>query len=1042
MILTKDKTTSINLDFEIELKIKSRRLDQLLLIVPTNRKLRALKKEIISISPGGTTGKLNLETIGTFSQSMLFLDSLSRGKVLSEAAATILLKQSFLSLDLKYFSNYKNDIPSGTLERIKNVISEYKKHGITPAILRDEAKKLTGSEKKKALDISDIYEEYLSKCLQLSVKEIGDVYAELNTLMAERFEEKFRQLYPTVDLIIINGFDELTSPEISIINSISNITSARAFISFDYYAYNPLMFSHLDKCYANLKKNGFTEIKDLTPSFKNKFQSLVREKLFLNRKKNIVNDFKEKIEKLTAPNREKEIEIIAKEIKDLITEEKVEPNKICLVFNLISKYSPLIRDVFPVYGIPFNLTDRISLSESSPVVSFLNFLEIQENDFYYKNILRALSGGFIKISDINLSNLHRAAVNLKIISGFENWTRTLENALKKYNEYDDENEQLNFNKKLYKNALKDLKEINKYLSPFKQRMRPKEFLKEFLDLIYLLNLPGRLINSSSETKEENIKSITTLIDTVTEIIELLEKENKDGKKYSLKYYLNIIRTAVASSRFNIKEKPNFGVQITTMNEIRGLKFDYLFIAGLCDGDFPTRYMPEIFFSGSFTKNDINHQTEERYHFYQSLCAWDKKLYLSYPIKEEKKELVESNFLTEFSNLFETSRINYSDFENKIYSKEEYFYNAGKNFDFNINQIIQEKFNLNIEAAININNLRTETSENSEYAGYIYDKISPSAKQQLEELSSKPFSITKLESYALCPYQYFAQRVLKLKPMEEPSEEIEALEMGSLMHEILYEFYTKLREKNIILQNSSDKDFAAAFKIIFDTAKQKLEQNLFDSPLTFYEKEKILGIDGKPENSILYRFLELERESVDGYLPEFFEFDFGSITNEDEKVNIQIDEVNVIGKIDRIDIDRKRKQFKVTDYKIGGKTPDKEFLNQGLSLQLPLYLYAAKELIKVQLKEDFSPGAAEIYSLKFSKKDFKKNLMRRSGKRKISNDDLIQENEELIEICLSAIKKYVKQISEGKFHLSQLKEREDKVCRFCSFKPICRIQEMQ
>ena len=50
-----------------------------------------------------------------------------------------------------------------------------------------------------------------------------------------------------------------------------------------------------------------------------------------------------------------------------------------------------------------------------------------------------------------------------------------------------------------------------------------------------------------------------------------------------------------------------------MNEIRGLNFDYLFISGLCDGDFPTRYSPEIFFSGAYVKSEIYHQTEERYH---------------------------------------------------------------------------------------------------------------------------------------------------------------------------------------------------------------------------------------------------------------------------------------------------------------------------------------------------------------------------------------------------------------------------------------------
>ncbi len=70
----------IDLDFIIDEKIKSKRLNELLLIVPTNRKNRSLKKDLISLSPNQTTGKLNLETIGTYSTNLLFSDSKSSQK--------------------------------------------------------------------------------------------------------------------------------------------------------------------------------------------------------------------------------------------------------------------------------------------------------------------------------------------------------------------------------------------------------------------------------------------------------------------------------------------------------------------------------------------------------------------------------------------------------------------------------------------------------------------------------------------------------------------------------------------------------------------------------------------------------------------------------------------------------------------------------------------------------------------------------------------------------------------------------------------------
>jgi len=72
MILTKNEIDSIDLDILIDEKIKAGRLEEFLLIVPTNRKIRSLKREIISLTAGQASGKINLETIGTFTGSLLF----------------------------------------------------------------------------------------------------------------------------------------------------------------------------------------------------------------------------------------------------------------------------------------------------------------------------------------------------------------------------------------------------------------------------------------------------------------------------------------------------------------------------------------------------------------------------------------------------------------------------------------------------------------------------------------------------------------------------------------------------------------------------------------------------------------------------------------------------------------------------------------------------------------------------------------------------------------------------------------------------------
>ena len=159
MILTHQNIETIDIDLLINEMIKAGDLNKLLFIVPTKRKIRYLTRELISLTPVKSASGLKIETLGSFSEKILTeID----GNILqiSEEASILLLNHSFKKTKLKYFSQYKDQIPFGTLERVKNVIDEYKRHGITPERLIEEAKKLSGGEKLKALDIAEVFDDY------------------------------------------------------------------------------------------------------------------------------------------------------------------------------------------------------------------------------------------------------------------------------------------------------------------------------------------------------------------------------------------------------------------------------------------------------------------------------------------------------------------------------------------------------------------------------------------------------------------------------------------------------------------------------------------------------------------------------------------------------------------------------------------------------------------------------------------------------------------------------------------------------------------
>ena len=1057
MILTKENINSIDVDFIVNEKIKSGKVEELLIIVPTNRKLRHLKKDIISLIPGGTTSAINIETIGTLSQRIL--ESQSNFILLSEAAESVFIRQSAIETKLQYFTNYKNEIPRGTLDKIKNVISEYKKHGITSELLKREAEKLNQSEKLKAVDIANIYELYNKKCSELKALEIGDIYSSVNNLPGNEFANLFKELFPKVEFVLVNGFDEFTQPEINIINSVSEIGNTKLHLNFDYYLYNPLVFSHLDKSYAQLEAKGFNKIDDSSTDALNDFKKEIQTGLSLNKQIEKEKKYKEKITKISAVDRVNEIELIAKEIKSLIENENVVPHKICVVFNLISSYSSLVNDIFKTYGIPVNLTDRTSLANTYPVTTIINFLEILENNYYYKNIIRALESGFIETKEIDKSLLLKTAAELKIVIGKENWINTISSQIERFqNSYYDDEVELQHKVEQYKATLESFNNLTKILEPFNKENTIPEFLELLKEFVFDLKLSERILQNSLGEEEKNIKAVTVFFETIEEIFNLLQKEYGNEEKFKLHFFISQIKTAVNWARFNVKEKPDYGVLVTSVNEIRGLQFDYLFISGLVDGDFPTRYSPEIFFSGSFAKQEHSHYVKERYHFYQSLCSWDKKLFLTTPQLEKNKELSESTFLKDFLDLFEVNLKTENDYENLIYSKEELLNFVGESGVYNfLKEYVELKDKLdlsfeNINHSIEIDKLRAaDPFAESVFNGYLNGKstneiysLNDSAKEKLNEFAERQYSISQLETYAKCPFKFFTERILKLETVEEPTEEIEALELGSLIHSVLYEFYTKIRNENIILSNCSDVVFKKAEKIIFELAEKEIEKFQFASPIAFYEREKLFGLNGERRESLLYRFLENERESDKQFTPAFFEVSFGKVHKSESddilttEVPIQIGGAKLRGKIDRVEIDSANNQFQIVDYKLSGKKITKDELYNGLALQLPVYMLAAKELLSEHFKKDFEPAGMFIYSLKYQSGDFGKKEISLARKKA---DDVIEMNQNLITVTSDFIKMYIQSISEGKFNLTQLENREAQICGYCDFKSICRINEL-
>lgn len=56
-----------------------------------------------------------------------------------------------------------------------------------------------------------------------------------------------------------------------------------------------------------------------------------------------------------------------------------------------------------------------------------------------------------------------------------------------------------------------------------------------------------------------------------------------------------------------------------------------------------------------------------------------------------------------------------------------------------------------------------------------------------------WSVSRLESYGLCPWQFFARQILRLESLEEPEDDVDAMTRGALLHDCLEAIHRRLVE---------------------------------------------------------------------------------------------------------------------------------------------------------------------------------------------------------------------------------------------------------
>lgn len=303
-----------------------------------------------------------------------------------------------------------------------------------------------------------------------------------------------------------------------------------------------------------------------------------------------------------------------------------------------------------------------------------------------------------------------------------------------------------------------------------------------------------------------------------------------------------------------------------------------------------------------------------------------------------------------------------------------------------------------------------------------------------------FSPTSLERFAVCPFQFFALKVLNLEPEEEVSPEILPKDRGTIVHAVLEKFY----------RNHLDA-FRSALSMTPKSAYEKLEgivDQLVDS--VFCEHASLIGyaspsLDAYQRRAVTtmtWQVIKMEltraRDLPDPLIPVQCEWAFGRERDAPLELAVKDDKPALIkGVVDRIDANTDASRFAIADYKTGRSvTSVRAKILGGLHLQLPLYVMAAQKL----LYPDAEPLGGVLIGVQMSEKDhgfLKKefntiNFNLRPRLATLMDDDAWHD---ALEMAREHTARYVTEIRAGRFPA-----KPNQCTETCDCKDVCRYHE--
>lgn len=611
--------------------------------------------------------------------------------------------------------------------------------------------------------------------------------------------------------------------------------------------------------------------------------------------------------------REQEIRWVLTEVKKLLTD-GVAAEKILITLRSLDNYNG-IRQIADEYGIALSLPHTARLTVQPAAEFLLLFLQAyadnREGTEAYFKLLNSEAGKLIFAADTEAASLLRSKVY-----------------------YTSRREVQQLCSELYGEdaVLTRVTELLEQL-PGKATLSDYiELLQALLNALQLETAAGRLYKEG-KLDLLSLKSCLLARQQLGSCLDSLLQDYKECEKHeeqlSLTELLEILQETFNETEITLAQEKSRGVLVTEVVNVQGQQFDYIFVMGLREGEFPSvnsenwiyndKERAELAALGIEMPNTAQAYAEDIYFFAVASAQCRSRLYYSW-FKDDSAGA--SSYVEELTGLFTDLAVT------EISSKEP--------------ASVQEVLSLAgcdsqwAEAKIGTQAYQAAFVDGQRQAQGCYNGILTSQPllQKIREQVGTVFSASRLEVYAACPFRFLGEVIWQESSLAEKAETVEPADEGSMIHEILALFMRRHLREKLVKYPFAELEaelFAVCEEMVVKYAEKTQSSN---NVLWQADKERI--------KNTLHKWLLFEYQEQklwQEYVPYAVEQDFRNETAPAVKL-ADGTVVSFRGRIDRVDGNGSK--FFITDYKRSSAPSEKDLIN-GLDLQLPVYLLAAEKM---------------------------------------------------------------------------------------------------